>query len=532
MPEYRISDLSAFEINEADWNKSSGGNTCKAKRIRDGAPVFIKRYTGFKEPIHDASTSDAVYAKRMEKFEHMVQVRSKVNRLMREVSGRGGNIIIPYDEFVCDHMYTEVSDFIPGLMRPEEILGLSDKDKLMFIMTAVNALSAVHERHVIHVDIKPPNVIAVRNSRGMAVGKIIDFDSSLLSDQPIPPEITSDQIYQSPEQAWYNDSEGDPDAAKLVSEKTDIFSMGMTLHYYLTGGKLPGYTGVSEPGTKERIEKKEGNGQPVFCWEVLLGDGALVMDPSLKKPIAYIIAKMTLCNPEKRPGCKEVFTFLQSVKSGTAFHFERPKGTDAITWNEEKLLDDGYTEIQSSRLAGAYELAKFGGVVTRMTVADLKRNGYAVEGTGTSTGSSGTSTGSSGTGTVRPGPWDDPDPKDGIKCWDEERIKSRGYTGIRALGGGKYALIRDGRAMGEYEARRLILLKYAIAGRITRPEEDVFEKPDSADGIAGWNEEKMRSRGYTGVHSIGGGKYILISHGRNQGEYDKDRLLRLGYGIK
>ena len=42
------------------------------------------------------------------------------------------------------------------------------------------------------------------------------------------------------------------------------------------------------------IEEKEGKRKPVFSWEVLLGDGSLVMDSSLQKPIADIIAKMTV----------------------------------------------------------------------------------------------------------------------------------------------------------------------------------------------------------------------------------------------
>lgn len=601
MPTYRKSDLSAFVINEKDWEKSSGGNTCKAKRKRDGAIVFIKQYTSLKEPIHDPSTSDALYAKKMEKFDRLVQVRSEVNQLMRDVSGRGGNIVVPYEEFVCDHLYTEVSEFIPGLMRPEEILALSDKEKLQFIMTAVNALSVVHDKHVIHIDIKPPNVIAVRNSYGIAVGKIIDFDNSLLADLPVPNETGGDQIYQSPELAYYNDSEGDPDVAKLISEKTDIFSMGLTMHYYLTGGKLPGYTGISESGMKRRIEEKEGKRKPVFSWEVLLGDGSLVMDPSLQKPIADIIAKMTVCEPDKRPSCKEVFSLLSSVLSRggktVEDRFDAPRASDAISWNEAKLRADGYTGIHYSSSMRGYELTKNGEVIKRIDVTKLKRMGYAIEEAISDTFDAPATkddiiwdierlkrmgyTGihimpdgkysitqnrrsmmtcdvsyliahkfakRTGSSTPLPDPtphpiptpipspkpvpmtvsgFDEPDPNDGILRWDIDRLRSRNYTGVQALGGGKYALMSEGKQRGVYEAKRLIQLKYAIAGR--KKEEDVFESPDPADGITNWNEEKLRRRGYTGIHSVGGGKYILIMNGRSQGEYDKERLLRLGY---
>lgn len=601
MSGYRKSDLNAF-VRIEDWQKSSGGNTCKAKRVRDEAIVFIKQYTSLKEPIHDSSTSQALYEKKMEKFERLVQIRSKVNQLMREVSGRGGNIIIPYEEFVCDHLYTEVSEFIPGLMPPEKILALSDKEKLQFIMTAVNALSVVHDKHVIHIDIKPANVIAVLNaydkSKTMAVAKIIDFDNSLLSDLPVPFETGGDQIYQSPELAYYNDSEGDPEAAKLISEKTDIFSMGLTMHYYLSGGKLPGYTSIAEPGMRKRIEEKERKGKLVYSWEVLLGDGSLVMDSSLPKPIADIIEKMTVCEPEKRPSCKEVFSLLSSVLSHggkkVEDRFDPPRSSDAITWNLDKLRADGYTGIHYSPSMRGYELTKNAEVIKRMDVFKLKSMGYAAEEvipdafdapaskdgitwdterlkhmgyTGIHIMPDGkysiTQDGRSmmtcdvsylidhqfakrvdspapphRTPAPEPSPkpapapvngFDEPDANDGILCWDIDRLRRRGYTGIQSLGDGQYALISDGKQRGIYKASRLIQLKHAIPGR--KKEEDSFETPDPEDGIVSWNEEKLRGRGYTGIHAIGGGKYILIMNGRSQGEYSKEKLIRLGYAL-
>ena len=44
MPDYRKGTLDGFNIGSDGWEKSSGGNTCKATRKKDGATVFLKQY--------------------------------------------------------------------------------------------------------------------------------------------------------------------------------------------------------------------------------------------------------------------------------------------------------------------------------------------------------------------------------------------------------------------------------------------------------------------------------------------------------
>ncbi len=596
MASYKTSDLSRFTLDAGGWEKSSGGNTCKAKRNSDGVVVFIKRYSSFREPVRDASTSPEVYNKRLKTFERLFEIRSKINQLMRAVSGRGGNIIIPYDEFVCEHMYTEVAEFVPGLMSPDEILAMSYDEKLKFAMTAINALQVVHEQGVIHIDIKPPNVIAVRNTSGMAVGKIIDFDSSLLKDLPVPDETGGDTVFMSPELAYYADSEGDPEVAELISEKTDIYSMGLTLHYYLSGGKLPGYAEIANPKTQEWIAKKEAAHKPVFCWEPLLGDGRLVMDASLPGEVAEIIEKMVSCDPSQRPTCREVFTMLAEVIAGggkgkIADKFDPPLSADTLEWDEDKMKADGYTGIHYDRGMRKYSLTKNGSALKRMTAAELKKAGYAKEAAIidefeppipsdglewdisrlTSRGYTGIHPAEGGkysltqngrslstcavsylvshgfakakgttpppktpvtpepSKTPKPSGFEDPDPEDGFK-WDVARLQSKSYTGARSLGGGDYELFINGYSQGKYGKERLIRLKYAVP--VVKREEDVFQAPDPADGFSAWNEDKLKSRGYTGIRPLGGGKYVLISNGRQQGEYDVDKLLRHAYAFR
>lgn len=591
MAAYKTKDLSGFEIGEKGWEDSSGGKMCKAKRKSDGATVFIKQYMGTKEPERDESTPPDIFAKRMKAFERQVEIRSDVNGRLRAISGKGGNIIVPYEEFVCDHRYTEVSEFVPGLMKPEEILKLSKEEKLILIKTAVNALQAVHATGIIHIDIKPPNVIAVRNDYGYVVGKIIDFDSSLLKDLPVPSETGGDQTYQSPELAYYNNSEGDPEAAKLISEKTDIFSLGLTLHYYLSGGRLPGYSGVKEPSMKRRIEKKEAAHKPVFAWEVLLGDGTLVMDSSLPKEYVSIIAEMTQGDPARRPNYQTVIARLNGEEAAEDTFFA-PQPSDLIEWDEAKLTADGFTGIRYSKAQRKYELIKNGSVAKLIDASTLKRLGYAKakaaddqfedprpeDGiawdiplmqkkgyTGVHPAAGGkyslTNNGKTLTNAtvdflirqkfakktggaapaLSPAPdpakpeegktgYDEPDPADGILRWDTDRLKLRNYTGLVRLGGGKYRLYTGKYAQGTYTAERLIALKYAIPG--TKKEADSFDPPDPADGIRAWDEEKLKRRGYTGIRALGGGKYMLIIHGRNQGEKDVEKLVRLGYALK
>jgi serine/threonine protein kinase len=103
-----------------------------------------------------------------------------------------------------------------GVMTEDEVKNIAKQ--LMTIM------DDIHNRDIIHKDIKPENIVYDPNTQKIT---LIDFEEKYTDD------------YRSPEQVY----------GKTLSDKTDIWSIGVTL-YYLAVGTVPFHT------EKEILRKK------------------------------------------------------------------------------------------------------------------------------------------------------------------------------------------------------------------------------------------------------------------------------------
>ena len=107
---------------------------------------------------------------------------------------------------------------------------LSVGDSLNIVLACADALKHAHDMNLIHRDIKPDNILLTKNG----VVKVADFGLAKVIDDD---EMSMTQtgtglgtpLYMPPEQARN---------AKHVDQRTDIYALGCTLYYFLTG-KLP-----------------------------------------------------------------------------------------------------------------------------------------------------------------------------------------------------------------------------------------------------------------------------------------------------
>ena len=184
-------------------------------------------------------------------------------------------------------------------------------DDVKFAMiTAANAMAGIHRKGIVHSDIKLKNVLTARNSSGKVVAKIIDFDRAYFADKIRPDEIGGDQSYMSPELTLVFATEMSEEYLPLLSTKSDIFSLGVVFHNYLTGGKFPSFQNL-EGAIKEKYE----SGVPVYCGAASLSGGSLVIDPSIKEPyITHLLAAMLQNEAEDRPTAQEVLEILKTKR--------------------------------------------------------------------------------------------------------------------------------------------------------------------------------------------------------------------------
>jgi len=147
------------------------------------------------------------------------------------------NIVSVLDVFEENNTAYVVMYFIQGLSLKEIIEKkgkLAEKDALKYITHIAQALDTVHRQNVLHLDIKPGNIL-IETATDKAF--LIDFGASKRYDSASHEETSTTPAakskgYAPPEQ--YLDG-----GVSLFSPATDIYALGATLYRMLTGTLPP-----------------------------------------------------------------------------------------------------------------------------------------------------------------------------------------------------------------------------------------------------------------------------------------------------
>ena len=94
------------------------------------------------------------------------------------------------------------------------------------VRQAALGLQAAHERDLVHRDVKPSNLMLARVNTGTARVVVIDWGLVKSMNEPTPTGVLGTPDYMSPEQI--RDSHA-------VDIRADVYSLGTTLYYLLTG---------------------------------------------------------------------------------------------------------------------------------------------------------------------------------------------------------------------------------------------------------------------------------------------------------
>ena len=177
-----------------------------------------------------------------------------------------------------------LADWIAEDRRP------SWQETLRVVARAAEALHHAHERGIVHRDVKPANIMVLKNG----APKIMDFGIAKIdtSNLTSPGELFGTPLYMSPEQAL----------ARPVDARSDLFSLGSIAYTLLTGH--PPFRAPDVPGILARVAHLD----PQPPSEARSG---------LPADVDYALARAMAKEPERRYACgKDLAEDLDDIRAG------------------------------------------------------------------------------------------------------------------------------------------------------------------------------------------------------------------------
>lgn len=293
-------NVNGYEFSE--WTFSTGGEIAFARK--DGKRYFIKRYNAALKPSETASPE--IRAIQEEKFFRLTGRRDRINAALAEADDP--TVVKTVETFVHDCHLIEVNVCVENVATVSEVSILSEKEKAEALLSAARAVALIHAKGLVHSDIKPSNLLMVKEG-GRVEARLIDFDSSYFTDEKHTlKSVCGDDFYGAPETVA-NMGDDDPELRSYLSEKADIFSLGLTLYEYYTGKKYD--TGADE----------------TRVWSLVCDGEKISLGDDIEEPLRSTIEKMLRYEPADRPSAQEVCDVIAGMvaKKTTEEKREAPK---------------------------------------------------------------------------------------------------------------------------------------------------------------------------------------------------------------
>lgn len=278
-------------------NKTATSSSVYWKAKKDNQYFFLKKFNDPSRPKDRLrGPCPEEYKRRNDWCDRFEAQRNTINASISTLGG--GNFVAPVAFFLHEDKYYQATPWRQLETKTlYEITRLSDAEKLLILKTAANCLKLLHEKGIVHCDIKHENVPVTQTASGKSTCSLIDFDSAVLEkDIPYPDEVYGTDEYWSPELMSYKLRRNYYPGYKFTV-KNDVFAMAIVFHYYWSG---------------EKISYQKSQKGP-WLHNAVLEDLPVKMANNVPEWLKTILLKMIDKQPEKRPSMGEVLEYLGQV---------------------------------------------------------------------------------------------------------------------------------------------------------------------------------------------------------------------------
>ena len=222
------------------------GVTYLAEQSVTKRKVCIKEF--FPKNYYKRESDSAVITLVSEGFEElMTRFKSKFLKEAQTIAELDHpNIVSVYDAFEENGTAYYVMEYLEGESLHEMVKrrgSLSEAEAVEYIIAIANALDYLHQRRIMHLDVKPANIV-VRNKDKRPI--LIDFGLSKHYDQYSGDATSTTLVGVS--HGYAPIEQYQQGGVSTFSPETDIYSLGATLYYLVTGITPPQALVVADDG--------------------------------------------------------------------------------------------------------------------------------------------------------------------------------------------------------------------------------------------------------------------------------------------
>lgn len=269
------------------------------------------------------------------------------------------NVVRAFDADVSNDEFYLVMEYVSGLSLQDQLrrqIGMKPARVIDYVAQAARGLHHAHEQGVVHRDVKPSNLLCTESKQI----KVVDFGLGVLVDDSEiltrPDVAVGTTDFMAPEQALGQDVDG----------RSDIYSLGCTMYYLLTGGKhfaFPGENKMTRFG--KRVKEP-----PVPIRRVR---------PDLPESVERVLDRMMRLDPDDRyQDCEELARALGSLlsrrsdpgasRSGSSGQVGSPEESLSPTLARDDTMSRGRSSGagDESQARGASSIPQRGATLTPM----------------------------------------------------------------------------------------------------------------------------------------------------------------------